>query len=291
MQNWPPPMLRLKTNLIKKQCGIFMAFFCSCLSAHEPNLPLWDAGVALGATRIPHYRGSSSYNTWGAPGPLFILRGDIFKVDDDGVRTEFRLSERAAIDLSFGATLPVKAEERGARAGMGRLEATAETGPALKLNLWSNESKTQGILLKLPLRAQFVIEGARFRPQGVIFAPYVQFHIRNLSGSTWGYSLSTGPLLADKKYYEHFYNVPLEFVTLNRDAYTSPSGYGGSRMILNVYNARKPISYGFFLRWDDLHQAQFEASPLVEETYNISVGFAVSWYVWSSKIIVPASPL
>ncbi|HBC55702.1 MAG TPA: hypothetical protein DCZ03_00925 [Gammaproteobacteria bacterium] len=255
-------------------------------SEREP-LPLWDAGAAFGATRIPHYRGSGQYNTWAAPGPLFNYRGDILKVDDDGVRTEFRINKDTEIDISFGANLPVSAEDRGVRADMGRLEATAETGPSLQMRVWQHATDNREFWIKLPVRAQFVVDSDGIHPQGLIFAPYVQFIARDIRASRWGYSLSLGPLYADNEYYEHFYDVPLEYVTAVRPLFKTGGGYGGSRIILNLYNAAYPISYGVFLRWDTLKDSEFEESPLVEERENLSVGFGISWHIWSSKKTVP----
>lgn len=254
---------------------------------HEKPLPLWDAGAAFGATRIPHYRGSGQYNTWAAPGPLFNYRGEILKVDDDGLRTEFRINKNTQIDISFGATLPISGEDRGVRADMGRLEATAETGPSLEVRAWQHVTEDREFWIKLPLRAQFVVDRDGVHPQGGIFAPYIQYRAQDIRATKWGYSLSLGPIYANNEYYEHFYNVPLKYVTAIRPQFKTDSGYGGSRIIVNLYNATYPIAYGIFIRWDTIRGSEFEESPLVEELENLSFGFGVSWHIWSSKRTIP----
>jgi MipA family protein len=46
---------------------------------------------------------------------------------------------------------------------------------------------------------------------------------------------------------------------------------------------------GGFLRWDNLSGAVFEDSPLVTRKQSFSLGFAVSWILYSSEKMVEVS--
>src|SRR5258708_19369460 len=53
-----------------------------CLAAHfacAEQFPLWEAGLGIGATTLPHYRGSDQSRTWVLPIPYLDYRGEVFK--------------------------------------------------------------------------------------------------------------------------------------------------------------------------------------------------------------------
>src|SRR5258708_20480959 len=56
-----------------------------CLAAHfacAEQFPLWDAGFGIGATTLPHYRGSDQSKPSGLPIPYLDFRGEVFKAAD-----------------------------------------------------------------------------------------------------------------------------------------------------------------------------------------------------------------
>jgi hypothetical protein len=46
---------------------------------------------------------------------------------------------------------------------------------------------------------------------------------------------------------------------------------------------------GGFLRYDSLHGAAFEDSPLVRKTSAVTMGFGISWVLWTSAEMVSSS--
>ena len=57
------------------------------------KLPLWEAGVGVGAVAVPAYKGSATYRTFAAPLPYFVYRGEIFRANRDGLRANLWQSD------------------------------------------------------------------------------------------------------------------------------------------------------------------------------------------------------
>ena len=57
------------------------------------QLPLWELGVGVAAIDFPDYRGADERTSYVLPFPYVVYRGDIFRIDRDGVRGRFFKSD------------------------------------------------------------------------------------------------------------------------------------------------------------------------------------------------------
>ncbi len=253
-------------------------------AAGGQQLPQWELGLGLGAVVVPHYRGAADGRGFALPFPYFQYRGKYLKVDDDGVHGRLFRSPRVKLDLSLAGGVPVSSEDDGPRAGMPDLDPTAEIGPALEVMLWRHPEERSAVWLRMPLRAVYSVSFERINHQGWVFAPFVEYVNRNGTvGGPWAMGLSVGPVFADERYHDYFYEVPTAFAGADRPAYDASAGYGGSRVTLTLQKRVGPWWFGAFARVDSLHGATFRNSPLVETNKYYALGFAVSRVLAVSK--------
>lgn len=247
------------------------------MPASAQDLPLWEAGVGVGGIHLPLYRGAADERAYLLPYPYLVYRGERLRIDDNQVRGRLLRSDAVQLDLSLAGGVPVPNNGDGARAGMPSLDPTAEIGPALKLQL------APAIWLELPLRAAFSIGGGSMRHQGWIAAPSLNYRGLRLNHGLWKLNASIGPIFADQAYHAYFYEVPGRYATANRSVYPADGGYGGLRISLNLQRQFEHVWLGAFARWDSLHEATFNDSPLVErDSYHI-VGLAATWVLSRSS--------
>jgi outer membrane scaffolding protein for murein synthesis (MipA/OmpV family) len=129
----------------------------------------------------------------------------------------------------------------------------------------------------MPLRAALSVGNPLIGHQGWVFSPYLDWvWLKGVAKARWRWAMSVGPLFADRRYHDYFYTVPAENAMIGRPAYEAEAGYSGSRVTLTLsVNSRKWF-VGAFARYDDLHGAAFDDSPLVETHGYLAVGVAVS---------------
>jgi len=276
---------------IHRKKRIFRCFFIIKLSfvailpasVNAVHLPLWQFGLGAGVLNAPHYRGSKTVEPRYIPIPYFIYRGDQLRVDRDGIRSKLFDSDRVKLDLSLGGNIPVPKSDESARAGMPRLDPLGEIGPALSIKLWQNKQGNSTIAFKTPIRAVFSIGDPLIEHQGWVISPYINFKVkvRELN-ALWRYGLSIGPIFADKKYHNYFYEIKPVFETSTRREYRANEGYSGSRITLTAAKNTDNYFIGAFARYDNLAGASFDNSPLVETNNYWIMGIAFAWVFASS---------
>ena len=148
------------------------------LPAAGEDKPLWEAGLGVGVVSFPEYRGSARQRAVALPMPYFIYRGKILKADRNGLRGKLFDNERAEINLSFAASLPVESDSKGQRRGMPDLQPTVEVGPSLDVNLWRGDAGRTRLDLRLPVRAAYTARGGVARRAD--FFPRAQFQHHRL---------------------------------------------------------------------------------------------------------------
>ncbi len=258
-------------------------------TSHAFHLPLWELGAGIGMLNAPHYRGSKTKANIFLPVPYAIYRGDIFRVDrEEGIRGMLYQSERLNLDLSFAGNIPVPDTEDSARAGMPGLDLLVEFGPELEINLWRSEKRNQNLGLKIPYRFVFSVGDPLMEYQGWTLSPYINYKLNvRQSSALMRYSISLGPIFAGSKYHNYFYQVNPEYVTPERQAYQADSGYSGSRITVSIARNAKKYFVGIFARYDNLDNAVFADSPLVETNDYFIFGFAFAWIFVNSETKVP----
>ncbi|MCG6863770.1 MAG: MipA/OmpV family protein [Chromatiaceae bacterium] len=246
------------------------------------GLPLWELGIGAAAYNQANYPGSDVRSTTGFPFPYVIYRGDWLRIDRSlqGIIYE---TQRVKLDVSAGGTSVVDSNESDAREGMPDLDPTFEVGPALSL-LLTNPARPDSIWGRLAVRTAVSVDTGDwdFKQQGWILDTRLRYQ-RPLIGETLKLSTEIGASFADKDYLGYFYDVPSEFATIERPAFSTGSGYAGARLGLGfsgVYGKWRWSVYGAYLNFAG---TPFEDSPLLDSEHDFSVGVTVGWMFWQSE--------
>lgn len=263
----------------------------ACLAAGPAGAaekPLWELGAGLTALRFPDYRGSDRANDYVLPFPYFVYRGEFLKADKNGIRGTLFDSDRLELNISIGASLPVKSDDNPARSGMPNLKPTLEVGPSLDVNLWRTADRHYKLDLRLPVRTAFTAEGG-MQDIGWVFSPRLNLDVRDAMGMTgWNLGLLAGPMYGSRRNHDYFYSVAPQYVTADRPAYEARGGYAGSQFLVSVSKRYDRYWVGAFARWDTLKGAVFADSPLVKRDSYFAAGVGVAWILGQSSKMVEA---
>lgn len=239
--------------------------------------PLWEAGLGLGVIAAPDYRGADEGRTYVLPIPYFVYYGKRLHVDRRGVRGELLGGDRASFSVSASLGPPANSSDNSARSGMPDLDPTIEIGPSLDILLDDRADKNPSLTLRLPVRAVVATDLSHFRNVGWVFLPHLSLDFKNVGpGNGWYLGLSVGPIFATKQLHEYYYTVRPEFATATRPAFDARGGYSGAGVALTLSKRFNGYWVGGFLRYDDLHGAAFEDSPLVRSSHAFLAGIAFS---------------
>lgn len=248
--------------------------------------PLWELGLGGGVISLPYYRGAADNRVLPVPLVYPVYRGEVLKVDEDGVRGLFFDSERVRLDLSADGTVPASDDDVEGREGMPALDLTFQIGPSLAVDLWESRRRARRLTLTLPVRAVFALDS---RPSHIGFAasPKLTYYrdVR-FAGRYWRLGLTGGIELGSDELHDYFYSVAPRFQTAARPRFDADGGYAGTRFTLGAQGRRGNNWIGAFLRYDNVGGAVFEDSPLVRREGNFAAGVVVGWFVAQSKRMV-----
>ena len=251
------------------------------------QLPLWELGVGIAAIDFPDYRGADERTSYVLPLPYVVYRGDIFRIDRDGVRGRFFKTDAVELDLSLNASIPVKSEDNQARQGMPDLDPTFEIGPTLNITLYRGPTGQSAVELRLPVRGVFATDFTHARGAGVVFEPQLTLDLHRLTPlSGWRAGAAVGPVFGDSRYHAYYYSVDPAFATPTRPAYSAPGGYGGTQLTLSTSRRFPSFWVGAFARFDQLSGAVFDDSPLIRRQQAFAFGFAVAYVFERSGTLV-----
>ena len=264
-----------------------LIFLCLAASlARAEQLPLWEAGLGIGATTLPHYRGSDQSRTWVLPVPYVVYRGESLKVDDDR-RIRGLFGEDVELEFSLNGSPPAKNND--ARRGMPDLDATLEIGPALNIALIRSKDAAEKLELRLPVRTVIASDFSHFRHIGWIFQPNLSLDFKNvLENRGWNLGLQTSLIYTDRRYNQYFYAVDPMFATADRPAFNPSGGYGGTTLLAALSKRFPNFWVGAFAKWDSVGGAVFADSPLVRTRSNLSGGLGIAWILGASSTKVDA---
>lgn len=276
--------------------GRWMLGLCLLLpsaSAMAYHLPRWEFGLGAGFLNLPAYRGASGRKNFGLPVPYLAYRGDRIKVDEEGMRGELLHNDGVRLDFSVAGSLPVAAGD-GVRKGMPKLDPIGEIGPSLEWLMTTKGHRHTGWerqwWLRLPLRAALSVGDPLLGYRGWVFSPYLNWiWVKGRAHAHWRWNLSAGPIFASRRYHNYFYTVPGTYANPARSAYDATAGYSGSRLTLSLSVNSNRWFVGAFARYDDLHGAVFDDSPLVETRHYLAAGVVVTRIFLQSSERVPHS--
>jgi outer membrane scaffolding protein for murein synthesis (MipA/OmpV family) len=258
--------------------------------ARAEQLPLWEAGAGASVISFPHYRGSDERRSWALPFPYLVYRGEFLKADERRVRGLFFKADRLELDASVNATVPVKSSENDARRGMPDLDPTLEIGPSLNITVSGSANRKTHLELRLPVRAAIASDFSSVDFAGWVFEPSLNLDVRDAFGSPGlNFGVLAGPMFSDRRHNEYFYAVAPAFATATRPAYSPGGGYAGAQFITALSKRYRNFWIGGFARWDTLHNAAFDDSPLVRTNQYFAAGVAFAWIMGESKTLVESN--
>ncbi len=265
------------------RAGAAAALALAAVTAQAREEPLWEAGLGVAALHFPHYRGSEQSRTYALPVPYFVYRGEFLKADREGVRGIFFRTDRVDLNLSVGASLPVRSSDTHVREAMPDLEPSVELGPSLNVTLWRAANRATRLDLRLPLRGAVTVESDP-RYIGLQFFPHLNLDLRDPAGwPGWNLGLLAGPVFTDARYNRYFYSVPEQFARAGRPAYEAGSGFAGAQFLVALSKRFPRYWIGAFARYDTLRGAAFEESPLVTSKRYAAAGIGISWILGESS--------
>jgi outer membrane scaffolding protein for murein synthesis (MipA/OmpV family) len=271
--------MKYPTLLAACGCAVLVTSFAPNTLAAER--PLWELGVGVGALRLPHYRGSDQSHNFLLPVPYLVYRGDIFKADKDGTRAVLLNTDALDFDISVAISAPTRSRDNDARRGMADLAPTFELGP--NLNWTVARAGDWKLDLRLPVRGVATLE-SNPKMVGWTSTPNANLDVANVGG--WNLGLLAGPVINSRRMNGHFYDVAASEAIAGRPAYSAAGGYAGAQFVAALSRRYERSWAGFFFKFDTLHGAQFDASPLVRRRNNIAFGFAMSWVLKTSDQMV-----
>ena len=251
---------------------------CAILPAHAELRPEWEFGIGATAFTFPDYRGSDESRGYVLPLPYVIYRGDVLRVDRQGVRGVFFESDRVELDFSLSGTPPVDSSKNRAREGMPDLDPTFEIGPRLNVVLARDPNRDWAFSLRLPVRAVIATDLSYAEGTGAVAYPNLTYDARpRFFEGRWRLGLQAGLLYATRRYHRYFYGVDPEFATPERPAYTATGGYSGASLAASLTRRFQKIWVGGFARYESLKGVAFESSPLMRRDYAFTAGIAFAY--------------
>lgn len=247
------------------------------------DLPLWEAGAGVAVVDFPNYRGADDRKIYALPIPYVIYRGDFLQVDRQRVRGLLVQRDRFELDMSVNGSIPVRADDTGARSGMPDLDPTLELGPSANFKLLRGSN--YALELRVPVRAVIASDFRKVRDEGILAQPNLNLDVTLPDG--WRLGLLAGPLFANKRYHQYFYGVDPQYATPERRAYEAHGGYSGAQALTAVSKRFERFWFGAFVKYDELSRASFEDSPLVRRKHGWAAGVGMAWVFARSSRSVP----
>lgn len=249
-------------------------------AAATTGLPLWEAGLALGAGHVPDYPGADRYRTRGAVLPVFTYRGPVLRIDGGSIRG--RLARTPEWELDLSATGAFNASNNAVREGMPALDYLFGVGPQAVykgLQAWPGQPT-----LHLKVRALMSTDFKQIDRRGFSFDPELRWRLRQVAGTPASLSFSLQPTWASRSLHAYFYQVNPTEATLNRPSYNARAGYLGTEAALTLsHRPQRDLSWFISARLTSLHGAANTGSPLLRDRSNLAVGAGLVWTPWRSK--------
>ncbi len=248
-------------------------------------LPLWELNLFNGAVRLPHYRGSDEYSLYALPLPYLIYRGDILKIDREGLKGVFRESDYFETGLSLGGK-PPSYRDNQAREGMTDIGAIVEIGPMIQF-FAAGRDRANPVYLAAAVRMAIAVnpDDLKINYQGIRSELKAVYRNRTLwKDQDASFGVSLGIDLADREYNGYIYDVAPDDVAASRPAYRTHGGYAGfSLTVSGQKTIGKRWSLGGYYQWENVSGSVCRDSPLVKTQNNHTLGCALIWNILRSK--------
>lgn len=269
-----------KANLKYKILLVFLFLNVSFGSAVAETK--WVIGAGLGHIRANSYIGSSEKTSITTPFPYFKVETKWFDVTKEALQLKLFEETPFRIGLNYDLGLPVKSNEISLRVGMSDLDPVLQIGPMVSYQLDIDSE----VIWKweLPVLYAFSISDGDLKSIGWNVMPRISASSVRKEGSsesvlTWSF----GPVYASEAYNQYYYSVNAFDVTTTRNEYDAIDGSAGYRMNLSFRKELNGYWFGFHLRYQDLSNAVFVGSPLVDEKNYWSAAIGMGWQFSGNK--------
>lgn len=277
-------MTEQRLNL--RLCACMLSLSLLPLSARAEQMPLWEVGAGVAWIDFPKYRGSNERRAYLLPLPYLTYNGESLKISRQSARGLIFRGDKVEMDISLSGSVPSSSKDTQARSGMQNLDAAFEIGPQMKIHLYYDEKKETNFDLRFPLRQAIATDFIHFKDIGWVFQPQMDIDLNDFRHTGWNLGLVAGPVYADRRYNQYFYNVDPQYATPSRPAYTAHGGYSGYQLIASFSKRFPDYWTGGFMKWDNLGGAVFADSPLVKSSHYFSIGWAITWVLDKSEQMV-----
>jgi outer membrane protein len=238
---------------------------------------------------MPDYRGADESRGYAFPFPHVIYRGEILRIEREGIRGFLFKTDRLNLDFSLNGSVPVDSSKNKTRQGMPNLDFTFEIGPSLEVLFTEDKVKGYKVSFSFPVRAVFSTDFPHVIHQGWTFSSRLNIELfERERRKGWNLGVGLGPVWGDHNYHDYYYRVDPAYTTPDRPAYSPQGGYGGLQLTTFLGKNFHKLRLNLFCRADYLNGAIFSDSPLVKSNTSILAGFTVSYLFWESPIMVEA---
>lgn len=257
------------------------------LDARAPDEPLWE--VRLGGTALqgPVYPGASEEKLNGVVAPLFIYRGDRFRIGEYGVARAIA-SESKSFEFDISVDAAYSASDAEARVGMPDLDYLFQIGPQAVWHLmdtgWTDASERQQLSVFLPVRGVAQSDFTYIEHAGWLAEPAITYRSQKAAGLRTSWSATLFTSFADEELMDRLYGVAPQYATALRPAYTADGGYMSTGVRLS-WMREFTEDFQVFLTYQGRHfgGSANEDSPLLQEDFTNAVSVSFVWKMFKSQ--------
>ena len=243
---------------------------------------LWELGVGLGDINVPLYPGTNERKNYLLPYPYLKLETDYIKIDE-GIQAYLFKSQNVRLDITLDLGLPVNNGDSKLRSGMPKLNTVFQLGPSLEITLQGGKKKPSELRLELPLRTAIASDIKNTDNIGWLFEPRISYEKNRLANNSWTYSVTAGLRYATKDYHAYYYDVATQYASAQRPAFHADKGFTAYLLDATSTYRHKNIIYWVFARHMNLKDAEYESSPLVNDTSYFMLGAGITWIIAGNK--------
>ena len=263
---------------------------CCCLMAGvansafaEQRLPVWELGLGPALFSFPDYPGSNEQNTLVLPFPHIVYRGEDFQINQRELIKPLFKNSNVELALSMSGSIPVASKDNALREGMDDLDGSIGVGPVIKYRFFKHG--LSNFQFELPVRAVIASDFKTIRQEGWVANPAIYYFHRKRFNRHQRLNLLMGVSanFATAENNNYFYGVPVEDERLGRSAYRAQGGFTGMGYMLGLNVHVDRFWLGGFWRGNDMSQAVFKDSPLLETNFSHTFGLMLTWNFFQSK--------
>ncbi len=277
--------IKIRSNLLVYTCLTLILLYSSFSCAGEAkksesknlnNKMEWTLGAGLGVFEYHLYPGAKETRRLIFPVPHFTFRSEKFEIDR-GLKSFLYHSKKVVVDISMDFGLPVNSEDTQARKGMPDLDFMLQVGPSIEFLLNDKNKSYFDTRFEIPVRVAFASDFRNVENIGYLIEPRFSFNHRRYVKTGVSQKMTVGLKFATEDFHAYYYDVADAFSTAARESFTSQAGFGGSFAKYRISYRTRDFIYWAFVRYQSLHGAKFEESPLVLKKDYYFIGLGASW--------------